>query len=81
MSKFWKRVKVILTAAPTYLTGAAAVVAVLAEEIAKVLPQHAEPIGALALTVTGWLTCAITIIRRVTPVSRSERGVLPAGEA
>jgi hypothetical protein len=70
------RLKVILTAAPTYLTSAAAIVTIFASEIAEIIPGQAEGITEGAVVVVGVLTVAINIIRRVTPVLPSERGLL-----
>jgi small neutral amino acid transporter SnatA (MarC family) len=80
MSNFIARTKVVLSAAVTWLVVAAAVLAIIAEELAKVLPdgpgQAVARVLGIALMAIG---CAIAIIRRVTPVLPDERGILPPG--
>lgn len=72
------RIKVIITAAPTYLTMAAVVVGILADELSKTVPDgwqdNVVQIGGAIVAVLG---AAIAIIRRVTPVLESQRGILP----
>lgn len=77
MKSFIARVKVVLTAAPTYLTAASAAVIIAREEIVELLPEAWQG-NAVQVTVTAlaWLTAAITIIRRVTPVLPDDRGLL-----
>lgn len=75
--KFIARAKVIFTAAPTYLVAASAIVIIVSSEAATVLPAGvATTVGAVALKIVAVLTAAINIIRRVTPVLPSERGIL-----
>lgn len=79
-NKILARVKVVVTAAPTYLVGAAAVVTAFSEEIAKILPAGAgEAVARVALVVLSAIAAAIAIIRRVTPVLAIQRGLLPQG--
>lgn len=77
MNKFLARVVVVLKAAPTYLTAIAAVVPLIAGDLAKVMPDQAEDITAWAIRIAAWLTAAALIIRRVTPVDKADRGLLP----
>lgn len=73
-----ERAKVIGSSAVTYLTAASAVVVILAEEIAKVLPSgYSDDVGRWAIVVVAVIAAAIAIIRRVTPVIPSDRGILP----
>ncbi len=65
------RIRVIVTAAPTYLIAAAFVVQVLVEEIN--LPAVGE-YGGRILVLLGTV---IAVIRRVAPVVAGERGLLP----
>lgn len=76
MSKLLARIRVVLTAAPTYLVAASTVVTVLREEIVAAFPGTAEEIGAVAVPVLATLSAAVAIIRRVTPVIPEERGIL-----
>lgn len=77
MQNFLKRARVILKAAPTYLVAAGAVVSIVADEVAKVLPtgwqDNAAQIGG---AVAGVIGAAVLIVRRVTPVLVAERGLL-----
>jgi small neutral amino acid transporter SnatA (MarC family) len=79
VSKFVARAKVIATAAVTYLVLAGAVLAILAEELAKVLPDGPGQVVARVLGIAlAAIGAAIAIIRRVTPVlDASEHGILP----
>ena len=79
MKKFLARVRVVLTAAPTYLTSAAVAVALARDEIAKLFPEAAEEVGRWAVPIAAGLLAAARVIRRVTPVLPAERGLLPAG--
>jgi hypothetical protein len=79
MRKLFACVRVVLTAAPTYLTGAATAIAFAKDEIAETFPAAAEPVARWAVPVAAGLLCAARIIRRVTPVLPEERGLLPAG--
>lgn len=80
MRKLLARIRVILTAAPTWLVLAALTVPIVTEEVAKVLPTSwAEQVVTVGGYVVGWLGAAIAIIRRVTAVLPSERGILPPG--
>jgi len=72
------RVRVVLSSVVTWLTLASAAVLIFSEEIAAVLPEGpAADLGEWALRVVAWLGAAVAIIRRVTPVPESERGLLP----
>jgi len=77
MKNLIARARVILTAAPTYLVAAGAVVSVVSSEVSKVLPSgwqdNALQIGGAIGAIIG---AAIAIVRRVTPVLVSERGLL-----
>lgn len=76
-SKFIARAKVVFTAAPTYLIAASAIVVIVSSEAATVLPAGAATtVAAVSLKVVAVLTAAINVIRRVTPVLPSERGLL-----
>ena len=75
MSDVLARVRVLLTAAPTYLVAAAAVVQVVVAELGDDWPAVAAG-GTRVLAV---LAAATAIVRRVTPVLPVERGLLPPG--
>lgn len=65
-----KRVRVVLREAVTWLVFAGIVASAVAAEIPGAVAEWAVRIGA-------WLATAVAIIRRVTPVLPSERGILP----
>jgi hypothetical protein len=72
------RIKVLATAAVTWLLVASTIVTIASEEIAAVLPAGtATTVGAVALKVVAVIGAAVAIIRRVTPVLPDQRGLLP----
>lgn len=73
------RLRVLLKAAPTWLTAAAVIVATLRDTIAEQFPGVAEDVAAVAAPVLAVITAALLIVRRVAPVLPEERGLLPAG--
>jgi len=72
-----KRIRVLLTAAPTWLAGAAVIVSAFNDEIGEAFPGSAEAVATVATPVLAAIGAAIAIVRRVTPVLASERGLLP----
>lgn len=78
MSKIVAKVKVVLSAAVTWITVAFGVVVIVSDEAVKVLPAGAaETVAGVAVRVVAVLGAAVAIIRRVTPVLPDERGLLP----
>lgn len=75
----WLRIKTVARAWPTWVTAAAAVATIVADEVAKVAGAE-SPAAVVAVRVAAWLGAAVAIIRRSTPVRREARGVLPTGE-
>ena len=73
MTKFIARLRVVATAAPTILTGLAIAVVTIGDQIGQDWP--AAPMWAGKIAV--WLTAATAIIRRVMPVAKNQRGILP----
>lgn len=77
MNRIIERLRVLLSAAPTYLAVAGVIVAVVSQEVGKLLPSGWQD---NAFQVSGWLTGAIgaatAIVRRVTPVLPHQRGLL-----
>jgi len=71
MPELMSRVKVVSSAAVTWLTVAGAVAALLVDELAD-FPAAAD----LASKAGIMIATATTIIRRVTPVAAGERGLL-----
>lgn len=72
-----ERIRVLLTAAPTYLTGAAVVVTAVSEEIGEEFPHLDGTVTAWATPVLAVIATAIAIVRRVTPVLKTQRGLVP----
>ncbi len=77
MDDLLARVRVVLRAAPTWLTAAAVVLTAAAHEISTIAPAGGEDVVRWLVTAAGWLASAVMIIRRVTPVDASDRGLLP----
>ena len=78
MSDFVTRVLTLIKALPTWLTAAAAVIAIFSEEIVDLLPESWQ--GGFSqgvLVVLAILAAAVNIVRRVTPVVSAERGLHP----
>lgn len=71
-----ERIRVVLSAAVTYLTVAAVVIGIFAEEIGNVF-NLPDSVSNIVVGVLGAIGVAIAIIRRVTPVLPSQRGILP----
>jgi hypothetical protein len=77
MSKFTDRVVVVAKAVPTYLVAASLVASIATEEIAEELSgDAAQNVVRVGGKVVAWLGAAIAIIRRSTPVIKSQRGLL-----
>lgn len=78
MRNIWRRVVVVLKAAPTWLAAATATVTILSDELVRLLPDNLDTVvvqyAGLTLAVLGF---AVTAIRRLTPVLPDERGLLP----
>lgn len=78
MTEFLAKVRVVASAAVTWLVIAEGV---LLAVVAEVVPQLPEPwgsrVGTFVASALAVLATAIVIIRRVTPVEPEERGILP----
>ena len=78
LSKIWAGIKVILKAAPTWITTATVLVTTFSDEIVTLLPPEVqEQWQPLAVKILAVLAGASLIIRRVSPVLKWERGILP----
>lgn len=78
LSRLTAQARVILAAAPTYLVGAATVIPFIAEQVGTLVPSGAaETIVRVAAWLVAACGVAVAIIRRVTPVLPTMRGVLP----
>lgn len=78
--RFWldlrARLVVWAAAAVTWLIAAGMVLGQLAGQVGDLGPIGAD-VAAWALRAAAWAATAVLIIRRVTPVLKSERGLLP----
>ena len=70
-----ERVRVILGSAVTWLTFALLVLSSVAAEVPALGPIG-ETAARLVMQVAVWITVAIAIIRRVSPVPPNKRGIL-----
>jgi hypothetical protein len=71
------RAKVIVKAAPTVLAAVALLAPLVASDIAEALPAPwSERVTSVGLTVAAVATALVSVIRRLTPVPPSERGLL-----
>lgn len=78
MTDLLARAAVLLKAAPTWLMAAAVAIASCHQQIVELLPESAQgPVATAVLLVVGtWIPFAVLIVRRVTPVVESLRGLL-----
>lgn len=82
LKRLLARVVVLARAVPTWATIAALSAPIVAEEAARVLPAPwSERVTALGLTVAGVCGAIVTVVRRVTPVVKEQRGILRAPAA
>lgn len=70
-----EKIRVILSSAVTWLTFALLVLSSVAAEVPALGPIG-ETASRLALQAVVWVTVAISIIRRVSPVPPNKRGIL-----
>ena len=78
MSPLIARLKVIVTALPTYLAIVVLAAPMVAQSASEVLPTPwSQRVTALCLTAAAAAASAIALIRRVTPVINTQRGLLP----
>lgn len=76
MSDLIRKARTVLTALPTFLAVVALVAPIVAEEAAQVLPAPwSERVTAVALTVAAVAAAVVQVVRRVTPVIDSARGL------
>ena len=75
MDALLNRAVVVLTAAVTYIVAGAAALTLAADQIAAAAPPGAEDVVTWLVRAAAWLTAAVTIIRRVTPVPAGLRGL------
>jgi hypothetical protein len=72
-SKILTRIKVVLTAAPTYLVLASTAVSLASGQIAELLPGQAEEITRWTAPIVTALAVAVVIVRSVTTVLPEHR--------
>lgn len=78
MNSYIDRAVVVLTSAVLYIQAASAGLVLAADKVAELAPPGHETAGAWILRGLAVLAGAVTVIRRVTPVLESARGLLPA---
>jgi len=78
MSDFLARVRVVLSALPTWLAVAALAAPIVAQEAASFLPSPvSDRVTAVALTAVAVITALLNVIARVKPVvDKAEQGLL-----
>jgi hypothetical protein len=78
MNKTLKRARAVMTDLVTWVVFGSAVATIATEEIAQVVPSGwQDNVVVLGGRVAAWLGAAVMILRRVTTVLPSERGLLP----
>lgn len=65
----------VLTSIVTWITLGIAIIAIVAEELVKVFPEDGQTVAAFLLRLIVILGGILAMIRRVTPVLRSQRGL------
>lgn len=71
------RVHVFLNSVVSWLTLAIVVLTAFSSQIGELFPEGGEDIAAWVVRVLAWLSGAVLIIRRVSPVAADQRGMLP----
>lgn len=81
MNELLARAKVLGTAVNTWLVGAAVIIPIIVSEVAHELPSDkAEVVTKWGGKAVTWIAVAIAIVRRSTPVIKSQRGLLAPEE-
>lgn len=71
------RATVVLKAAPTYILAVSTGITLFAGELVEVLPTDVGgPVAEWTARAVAFLAGVVTVIRRVTPVAESARGLL-----
>lgn len=76
LSNLYTRVRVVLTAAPTYLVAASTAIAAASQELSTLLPDDAAVIVRYVAPVLAGLAVAVTLVRSVTKVLPEHIGLL-----
>lgn len=74
---FWAKVRVVLSAAVTYITIITVAATAFVSQFGDLLPDSWHWITDWILKAVVVLAGAVAIIRRVTPVLPADRGILP----
>ena len=75
MSKLLTRIKVVLSAAPTYLILVSTAVSLASSQIAELVPQQAEAITHYTAPILTALAVIVVIVRSVTTVLPEHRNL------
>ncbi len=79
MTNTIERLRVILTAAVTWLVAIATVLTIVAAELGDAFGDDAAPVITWIARILVWIGVATAIIRQVTPVLPAARGILNDG--
>lgn len=73
-----EKIKVVLTALPSYLAVATAVLTVVAAELVPLLPENiaAQVAGYIAVALA-WIAAIVRTISKLTPATPGTEGLLP----
>lgn len=78
MNQLPEKIRVVLTALPTYLALATLVLTVIADEIIPLLPDNvAVQIAGYIAVALAWIAAIVRTISRLTPAPVEDRGLLP----
>lgn len=81
MNELATKIKVILTALPTWLAASTLVLTVAAQELIPLLPDNwAAKTSALVVTLLAIIAAIVNTVRRLTPALPSTFGILPVDE-
>jgi hypothetical protein len=78
VSDFLAKVKIVLTAIPTYGAAAVAVLTVISTSVVPLLPVGVGvKVAAWIAAALGVIQAVVAVVKRVTPVEEADRGILP----
>lgn len=75
------RVRVFLNSAVSYLTLAIVALTAFSAQIGSLFPEGGDDVATWVVRILAWLSGAVLIIRRVSPVEPDQRGMLPVDES
>lgn len=75
------RVRVFLNSVVSWLTLATIALVAFSGQIGALFPEGGDDIATWVVRILAWISGAVLIIRRVSPVEPAERGMLPVDES